>query len=122
MLSFGFLDGVSQPAVPGIDRPGPFQTVYDGVGRLLMKHNNDDQLNFKTGQIETVKRPDWARDGSIMCFRKLDQLVPEFHAFLNAFPVRIGDPSAPQNLGSELQGARMVGRWPSGAFRIYCFL
>ncbi|RMZ85343.1 hypothetical protein DV737_g867, partial [Chaetothyriales sp. CBS 132003] len=111
---FGFLDGVSQPAVPGVDTPKPLQTVYDGVGRLLMKHNHDDQLNFQTGQIETVQRPDWTRDGSIMCFRKLDQLVPEFHAFLRAFPVHIADPGAPPTLGSDLLGARMVGRWPSG--------
>ena len=49
-----------------------------------------------------------------MCFRKLDQLVPEFHAFLNAFPVHIDDPGAPKTLGAELLGARMIGRWPSG--------
>ncbi|RMZ85686.1 hypothetical protein DV736_g6562, partial [Chaetothyriales sp. CBS 134916] len=112
---FGFLDGVSQPAVPGVDTPTRLQTVYDGVGRLLMKHNHDDQANLQTGQIETVQRPDWSRDGTIMCFRKLDQLVPEFHAFLRAFPIDVADPGAPPTLGSDLLGARMVGRWPSGA-------
>ena len=100
--------------MPGVDTPGQGQTVYDGVGRLLMKHDHDDQLNFQTGQVATVPRPDWTRDGSIMSFRKLDQLVPEFHAFLDAFPVRIDDPSAPKSLGSDLLGARMIGRWPSG--------
>jgi hypothetical protein len=104
LISFGFLDGVSQPAVPGVDPPSRFQ--YDGVGRLLMKHKKDD-----------VNRPDYTRDGSIMCFRKLDQLVPEFHAFARAFPVPINDPSAPPNLGSELFEARLIGRWKSGRFR-----
>jgi hypothetical protein len=55
-------------------------------------------------------RPTWALDGSFLCFRKLDQLVPEFDAFLQ-HPV----PNAPLNPeAAELLGARLVGRWKSG--------
>jgi deferrochelatase/peroxidase EfeB len=46
------------------------------------------------------------KDGSFLAFRQLKQLVPEFNNFLAANPV---------NGSSELTGARMVGRWKSGA-------
>jgi Dyp-type peroxidase family len=45
----------------------------------------------------------------------LAQRVPEFDSFLTANALTINDPSAPKDLGKELLGARMVGRWKSGA-------
>ena len=64
-------------------------------------------------------RPEWAKDGSFLCFRMLAQRVPEFDAFLSANAIRINDPSAPAELGKELLGARMVGRWKSGKLQFY---
>ena len=57
-----------------------------------------------------VARPAWALDGSFLVFRYLSQLVPEFDTFLKKNPI----PGVPPEFGSELLGARLVGRWKSG--------
>lgn len=97
--SFGFLDGISQPAVEGVDtKPNPGQeTVPQGI--ILLGRDQDSDT-----------RPPWALDGSFLSFRYLSQLVPEFNAFLKKNPV----PGMPADEGSEFTGARMVGRWKSG--------
>ncbi|KAK7688865.1 hypothetical protein QCA50_007554 [Cerrena zonata] len=46
-----------------------------------------------------------------MVFRYLFQLVPEFNTFLKKNPIQ----GPPPDVGSELLGARLVGRWKSGA-------
>ncbi|KAJ8108503.1 dyp-type peroxidase [Nemania bipapillata] len=105
---FGFNDGLSQPAVKDVDagvisEPG-VSPVRQGI--ILLGREGD-----------SVARPSWALDGSFLVFRYLKQLVPEFDAFLQAnalkdvpFPPAPGDPT-----GAELLGARMMGRWKSGA-------
>src|SRR6202043_1808032 len=50
----------------------------------------------------------WAKNGSYMVFRRLEQRVPEFNTFLRAQAARFG-------MYPELLAARMVGRWRSGA-------
>jgi len=47
-------------------------------------------------------------DGSFLAFRKLKQNVPEFQKFLDVEAQNTG-------LTSELLGAKLVGRWKSGA-------
>jgi len=103
---FGFLDGISNPAVIGFDtviNPGP-KPVNPGV--------------IVTGQTgDTTTRADWATDGSFLAFRYLFQQVPEFNTFLKKNPIPKdgnGNVLKPED-GSELLGARMVGRWKSGA-------
>lgn len=100
-LSFGFLDGVSNPIVAGVPtktHPGQ-ETVRQGV--ILVGRDGDP----------TKTRPDWSLDGSFLAFRFLPQLVPEFNKFLEANPI----PGVlPPSKGSELLGARLVGRWKSG--------
>lgn len=95
------MDGISIPAVKGIDAPLPGQTPID-TGRVLIGHTNDNQPFVTT----PMDRPEWAKDGSVMCFRKLDQKVPEFNAFLAA--------NVSKTESAELLGACMVGRWKSG--------
>jgi len=99
---FGFLDGVSNPSVIGFDPvvPGPAPV---------------DAKFILTGY--SGAQPDWTADGSFLVFRYLLQQVPEFDSFLKANalktdPVTGGDLSVDQ--GSELLGARLVGRWKSG--------
>lgn len=112
--SFGFEDGVSLPAVPGLGKqPTPYQLVYD-AGRLLHGHKNDNE--FPTNQPKT--RPAWTEDGSILAFRKLDQLVPEFNKYVNDNAHRIDNPQAGTK-ASDLLGACMVGRWKSGERQRY---
>ena len=103
LCSFGFADGISEPAIAGFNTPLPGQDpIPEGV--ILLGRDGD----------ATPTRPEWAKDGSFPCFRMLAQRVPEFDAFLSANAIKINDPSAPQDLGKDLLGARMVGRWKSG--------
>ncbi|KAL6720877.1 dye-decolorizing heme-containing peroxidase [Lecanora helva] len=97
---FGFLDGISVPAVKDVDKKTNRgqETVRQGI--ILLGREGD-----------TVQRPSWALDGSFLSFRYLSQLVPEFNGFLKAKAI----PGLPPHQGAELLGARLVGRWKSGA-------
>ncbi|KAL9094069.1 MAG: hypothetical protein Q9165_003739 [Trypethelium subeluteriae] len=93
---FGYLDGVSQPAVLGVDdnvSPGQ-ELVRQGI--ILLGREGD-----------TVARPSWALDGSFLTFRYLSQRVPEFQRFV--------DSKNPRDAPKDFLGARLVGRWKSGA-------
>ena len=109
--SFGFLDGISQPAIRGVDataNPGQ-QFVNQGV--TLLGREGDDTVPLAPGKSPVpIRRPSWALDGSFLAFRYLFQLVPEFHTFLKRNPI----PGLAPDHGSDLLGARLVGRWMSG--------
>ncbi|KAI1304801.1 hypothetical protein F5Y03DRAFT_406785 [Xylaria venustula] len=115
---FGFNDGLSQPAVKDVNagvtsEPGE-NPVRQGV--ILLGREGDDGLVVPGNPAQPVTRPPWALDGSFLAFRYLKQLVPEFDAFLEANPLKVPFPPAPGDpTGSELLGARLVGRWKSGA-------
>ncbi|KAJ7738214.1 fungal peroxidase [Mycena olivaceomarginata] len=99
---FGFSDGISNPAVNGFTAsPMPGQFVAD-AGSILLNETGD-----------AVTRPVWAKDGSFLVFRQLQQLVPEFNKFLT--DNLIVEDGLNTQQGSDLLGARMVGRWKSGA-------
>lgn len=111
--SFGFRDGISQPKVQGVDTTlNPGQEPMIRQGKILLGREGD------TSNIPNVTaRPPWALDGSFLVFRYFSQLVPEFDAFLKKNPI----PGAPPELGSELLGARLVGRWKSGTLVQYSY-
>jgi Dyp-type peroxidase family len=50
----------------------------------------------------------WMRNGSYMVFRRFEQKVPEFRSFVADRAARLG-------MEPELLGARMFGRWKTGA-------
>ncbi|KAJ7723416.1 fungal peroxidase [Mycena metata] len=101
---FGFQDGISNPAVSGYDsNPVAGQAVVP-TGEILVGEEGDSFLS---------SRPAWAKDGSFLVFRQLKQIVPEFNKFLLDNPIHI--PALTPEQGSELLGARMIGRWKSGA-------
>ncbi|KAF7357447.1 Dye-decolorizing peroxidase [Mycena sanguinolenta] len=103
---FGFMDGISQPAVNGFTNPvHPGQTSVD-AGTFLLGEASDPVSNIPA-------RSSWAKDGSFLVFRQLQQLVPEFNQFLTDHPLDVEELTPEQ--GSELLGARMMGRWKSGA-------
>ena len=58
-------------------------------------------------------RPPWAKNGSFLAYRQLSQLVPEFDKFLHDNPIVLSGLTREE--GSELAGARLFGRWKSGA-------
>lgn len=95
------MDGISQPAVDGFGTPLPGQAVVS-AGIILVGEDSDPSLS---------SRPTWATDGSFLAFRQLEQKVPEFNQFLSDNP--INEPGLTPEQGSELLGARMVGRWKS---------
>ncbi|KAJ7339697.1 fungal peroxidase [Mycena albidolilacea] len=98
---FGFLDGISNPTLDVFQDSKPGQALVP-AGEILVGQPGDN-----------VTRPDWAKDGSFLVFRQLKQLVPEFPKFLADSPIL--EPGLSQEQGSDLLGARMVGRWKSGA-------
>jgi len=101
---FGFLDGVSLPAVEALMGPHlPGQQVVN-PGVVICGQPGDGNLSA---------RPPWAKNGSFLVYRHLEQLVPEFNTFLFENPIDL--PDLPRDKGSELMGARLVGRWKSGA-------
>ena len=107
-VSFGFLDGISEPAVKGFTEPGPGNPAAVDPGIIVTGYEGDPVLG---------KRESWSFDGSFLVFRWLFQLVPEFNKFLknNALSKDGEGRDLTTEEGSDLLGARMVGRWKSGA-------
>jgi len=81
---------------------------------------SDDQTQTTIQETDTDKRvihqgklshagPDWAENGSFLVLRRLRQDVGAFHTFLHeqAEKLQLDDPA--------FFGAKIVGRWPSGA-------
>ncbi|KAF7323737.1 Fungal peroxidase [Mycena kentingensis (nom. inval.)] len=104
---FGYADGISNPAIQGFDTASKGQPPFPGQavvppGEILLGNTGDRNT-----------RPDWTKDGSFLAFRQLKQLVPEFNQFVNANPLPVKGLTKQQQ--SDLFGARMVGRWKSGA-------
>ncbi|THU88565.1 fungal peroxidase, partial [Dendrothele bispora CBS 962.96] len=100
---FGYLDGVSQPAVQGFNdgqRPGPDAIA---AGRFIVGADGDT----------TSGRPDWATGGSFLVFRQLQQKVPEFNKYVEDNALNV--PGLSQEENTDLFGARLIGRWKSGA-------
>lgn len=113
---FGFLDGVSQPGIRGLtarenpanpDQGLPGQDLL-WPGEFVFGYPGQDPEAVEDPGEEPAMAHPWMKDGSFMVFRRLNQRVPEFHAFLETQGDALGiDPA--------LLGARMVGRWQSGA-------
>jgi Dyp-type peroxidase family len=114
---FGFLDGVSQPGVRGLTpRSDPIRRPDQGLpgqdliwpGEFVFGYSGQHWEDpIKEGPQPEMATP-WLRNGSYMVFRRLEQKVPEFRRF-------IADQGARLGMDRELLGARMVGRWKSGA-------
>jgi Dyp-type peroxidase family len=124
---FGFLDGVSQPAVRGqISHFFPTKQFLDpsqnpadpnqGLpgadlhwpGEFVFGYPKQDPTDIEAvGQVADGGLP-WMQNGSFMVFRRLEQLVPEFHATVKTKAVALGETA-------DVLGARMVGRFPSGS-------
>ncbi|CAE6500184.1 unnamed protein product [Rhizoctonia solani] len=111
---FGYRDGISQPAIRGLDHPLPGQIQVD-PGVIIMGYKGDPVLS---------KRPEWTKGGAIMVFRKLQQYVVAWDSYMvtngqnyqNVPGGKAGvNPDLPPGEAAELLGARLVGRWKSGA-------
>ena len=97
-------------------QPRPGQVQVD-PGVIICGYKGDPIVDDPNA---AVKRPAWAKDGTMMAFRKLQQFVPEFDDYLakngkrwkEFSPGGVSDNLTDQE-GAELWGARMIGRWKS---------
>ena len=113
---FGYLDGVSQPGIRGLTRRQNPDDDTQGLPGQDLLWPGTFVFGYPAQQAASANQPGpapamalpWMRNGAYMVFRRLNQLVPEFHAFAAAQATAIGvDPT--------LFEARLVGRWKSGA-------
>ena len=101
--SFGFKDGIGQPAVEGSGRPATDSREQPlKAGEIFLGHPDE------TGEVAPVPIPEiLGRNGTYVVFRKLHTRVAAYRTYLRA--------RAATRAEQELLGAKMVGRWQSGA-------
>jgi Dyp-type peroxidase family len=119
---FGFRDGVSQPGVRGVttpnnpDNPDQGQPGQDllwpgefvlGYPTQIPTPNDEGELNTEPGPV-SASGPEWTVDGSFLVFRRLRQDVHGFRTF-------VADSAAQFGMSTEVLGAKIVGRYRSGA-------
>jgi len=104
---FGWRGGMANPQVAGVTFKDkmrfPGSPLIPG-GVIVMGYDGD---------LDKDKRPAWAKDGSFMVTRMLDNLVPEFDDFLLLHGPRIFPDILPEHAAHKL-GARLFGRWKNG--------
>lgn len=121
---FGFKDGVSQPGIRGLTRrqnPADDQQGVPGQdllwpGEFVLGYptqiRTPDPKSGESGNVNPgpISRsgPAWTADGSYLVFRRLRQDVAGFRDFL-------AGAAADQGVSEERLGAKLVGRYPSGA-------
>ncbi|KAK2466538.1 hypothetical protein APHAL10511_001400 [Amanita phalloides] len=121
---FGFLDGIGQPAPRGIVAPKPGQLQVDS-GVVVMGYKGDPALDNPNS---TTPRPSWTKDGTMLVFRKLEQDVLLFDWFREQnldstreiLRKRRDAPALDDEEVKQLFGARLFGRFPSGAPLALC--
>ncbi|WP_027007977.1 Dyp-type peroxidase [Conexibacter woesei] len=101
--SFGFKDGIGQPAVEGSGRPSsnPHERPLK-AGEIILGYPDE------SGELPPMPTPDvLGRNGTYIVFRKLHTRVAAYRQYLRAKSASRED--------EALLGAKMVGRWQSGA-------
>ncbi len=101
--SFGFKDGIGQPDVEssGIPPSNPHERPIK-AGEFILGYPDE------TGVLPAMPSPSaLGRNGTYLVFRKLHTRVAAYRQYLRA--------NAATSEEEELLGAKIVGRWPSGA-------
>ena len=101
--SFGFKDGIGQPAVEGSGIPGsnPGEAPLK-AGEIILGYPDE------TGSLPPMPTPEvLGRNGTYVVFRKLHTRVAAYRRYLRE--------QAASREEEALLGAKMVGRWQSGA-------
>ena len=101
--SFGFKDGIGQPAVEGSGVPGSIPSERPiKAGEFVLGYPDE------TGSLPPMPEPEvLGRNGTYVVFRKLHTRVAAYRQYLRA--------KASSREDEALLGAKMVGRWQSGA-------
>jgi Dyp-type peroxidase family len=123
---FGFRDGISQPIIEGSGRVGDKDDVIK-AGEFLFGYENEfgvypdtpliaveqGNLNLLAPDAGGSGLKDIGRNGSFLVMRQLEQDVNKFWSFLNE---KTKNPDGSINVENSLKlGAKIMGRWPSGA-------
>jgi Dyp-type peroxidase family len=101
--SFGFKDGIGQPAVEGVGTPptSPGEPPIK-AGEFILGYPDE------TGGLPPMPTPDvLGRNGTYVVFRKLHTRVAAYRRYLHERTANRRE--------EALLGAKMVGRWQSGA-------
>jgi Dyp-type peroxidase family len=104
---FGFKDGVSQPGIAGFtDDPIPGQDLV-AAGEFVLGY---PRQAAPPGQPPAgpSPQPAWLENGSYLVFRRLTQDVAGFQDFIR-------QTASTEHLSEDLLGAKLVGRYRSGA-------
>ena len=123
---FGFVDGISQPAIDGYHstsshlhkiKPGEFLLGYPNeyglyTERPLLNSKRDPRGILPLDAQGSPQR-DFGRNGTYLVVRQLRQNVPLFRETLDRL-TRRSDGTSDKDAQAYL-AAQMVGRWPSGA-------
>ena len=101
--SFGFKDGIGQPAVEGSGIPGSDRREQPiKAGEFIFGYPDE------TGSLPPMPTPAaLGRNGTYIVFRKLHTRVAAYRRYLRE--------KASSREEAELLSAKIVGRWPSGA-------
>lgn len=101
--SFGFKDGIGQPAVEGSGRPATDSREPPlKAGEIILGYPDE------TGELAPMPSPEvLGRNGTYVVFRKLHTKVAAYRSYLRA--------RAASRAEEDLLGAKLVGRWQSGA-------
>ena len=106
--SFGFKDGIGQPAIEGGGVPGtnPMDPPIK-AGEFILGYLDE------TGAIPAQPSPEiLGRNGTYIAFRKLHTRVAAYRQYVRA--------NAASRQQEALLGAKIVGRWQSGAPLAVC--
>jgi Dyp-type peroxidase family len=106
---FGFVDGIAQPRLSGIDLRGtpptgtPTRTGWRSlpVGEFVLGHTDAEGVRSATPGGH------WTRNGSFVVLRTLYQDVAAFRSLVR-------DAGRDHPGGPDLLAAKIVGRWPDG--------
>lgn len=106
--AFGFRDGISHPAIEGSDVPGSNpQEKPLKAGEFFLGYLDE------TNEYPPMPQPEiLARNGTYVAFRKLHQRVAAFRQYLKANSAGAQE--------EDILGAKMMGRWQSGAPLALC--
>jgi Dyp-type peroxidase family len=110
---FGFAEGLSQPFLHGLNAEPRRGEDRVPVGEILLGYPNA----YGQYPISPVWDDlDLGRNGSFLVFRKLEQNVAAFWGWIADHARRLaGGDIAEATLLADLIGAKLVGRWRSGA-------
>src|SRR4029077_8233371 len=101
--SFGFKDGIGQPTVQGSGRPSsnPREQPLK-AGEIILGYPDE------SGELPPMPSPEvLGRNGTYVVFRELHTKVAAYRSYLRA--------RSASRAEEDLLGAKMVGRWQSGA-------